>query len=318
MKNAFLLTLFAFLGYFGAHAQIVYEDFEGGTSDLNWTAADGTYNGVLANPAPDAVNGSGFVGSYTKGMGFGYSLFWVPDLAQPLDLSEFSRFKLKVWCTEATPILLKLEGTGQAVEKQAVMPAANQWVELSFDLSKGENMDQLTKIIIFFDPGNDPSANTYYFDDLVAEKNENVIEDFETPSGITWTDLNGTYNGVVTNPDPNQINGSAMVGSFTNDPNSDYSFAFGTASAPLDLSTYNQFSIKLYAPKATQLLFKLEGGGQNKEFTKNVAVTNAWQEYNFDFSSAKDFTELDKILVVFSPGVSGSMDTFYIDDIVVS
>ncbi|MCB9307375.1 MAG: T9SS type A sorting domain-containing protein [Lewinellaceae bacterium] len=318
MKNAFLLTLFAFLGYFGAHAQIVYEDFEGGTSDLNWTAADGTYNGVLANPAPDAVNGSGFVGSYTKGMGFGYSLFWVPDLAQPLDLSEFSRFKLKVWCTEATPILLKLEGTGQAVEKQAVMPAANQWVELSFDLSKGENMNQLTKIIIFFDPGNDPSANTYYFDDLVAEKNENVIEDFETPSGITWTDLNGTYNGVVTNPDPNQINGSAMVGSFTNDPNSDYSFAFGTASAPLDLSTYNQFSIKLYAPKATQLLFKLEGGGQNKEFTKNVAVTNAWQEYNFDFSSAKDFTELDKILVVFSPGVSGSMDTFYIDDIVVS
>ncbi|MBK8193865.1 MAG: T9SS type A sorting domain-containing protein [Lewinellaceae bacterium] len=315
MKKLILATILAFMTCLGVNAQIVYEDFEGGTSDLAWAAADGTYNGVIANPAPDAVNGSGFVGSYTKAAGFGYSLFWVPSLAQPLDLSGFNRLKLKVWCSAATPVLLKFEGTGPAIEKTAVMPAAGEWVELTFDMSKAENYTGLTKIIIFFDPGNDPSSNTYYFDDLVAEKNENIIEDFETPSGITWTDINGVFNGAVTNPSVDQYNGSTTVGSFTNDPGSDYSFAFGTLSAPLDLTTYNQFKIKMRAPKATQILFKIEGAGEAKEEVKNVAVTNAWQEYTFDFSSAKDFTTINKILVVFSPGVSGSMDTFYIDDI---
>ena len=159
MKKLFLSTLLAVLGYFGANAQIVYEDFEGGTSDLAWTAADGTYYGVVANPAPDAVNGSGFVGSYTKGAGFGYSLFWVQNLPT-LDLVQYNRFKLKVWCSAATPVLLKFQGTGPAVEKTVMMPAANQWVELTFDMSGGQGLSGLNTIIIFFDPGVDASSNT--------------------------------------------------------------------------------------------------------------------------------------------------------------
>ncbi|GAB4486955.1 MAG: hypothetical protein OHK0019_01410 [Saprospiraceae bacterium] len=314
MKKFFLTTLLAALGFFGANAQIVYEDFEGGVSDLAWAAPDGTYNGVVANPAPDAVNGSAFVGSYTKAAGFAYSLFWVPSVPA-LDLTQYNQFKLKVWCSTATPVLLKFEGTGPAIEKTAVMPAANQWVELTFDMSGGEFYTGLTKIIIFFDPGNDPSNYTYYFDDLRAVKAAQDIETFETPSGITWTSLNGTYNGAIANPGPDGVNSSATVGSFTNNPAFDYNFAFGTLSAPLDLSIYNQFKIKVWAPKATEILFKLEGTGEAKEFVKNIAVANKWQEYTFDFSSAASFTTLNKILIVFSPGVTGSSDTYYIDDI---
>ena len=65
MKKLFLSTLLAVLCCFGAIAQVVYEDFEGGVSDLAWQQFDGTYNGVVANPGPDAVNASSFVGSYT-------------------------------------------------------------------------------------------------------------------------------------------------------------------------------------------------------------------------------------------------------------
>lgn len=317
MKKFFLSTLLALVGFWGANvqAQVLYEDFEGGTSDLTWQQFDGTYNGVVANPGPDAVNGSAFVGSYTKGAGFGYSLFGVPALAQPLDLSEFNQFKLKVWCATATPVLLKFEGTGPAIEKTAVIPAANQWVELTFDFSAGEFYTGLTKIFIFFDPGNDPSSHTYFFDDLRAVKAPQDIETFETPSGITWISLNGTFNGAIANPGADGVNGSATVGSFSNNPDFDYNFAFGTLSAPLDLSVYNQFKIKVWAPKATQLLFKIEGSGESKEFTKNIAVANKWQEYTFDFSSAAAFTTITKFLIVFSPGVTGSSDTYYIDDI---
>lgn len=318
MKKVILSTLLLLLGLFGLNAQtqIVYEDFEGGVADLAWQAppGNGTYNGVIANPGPDAVNGSGSVGSYTKGA-TGYSLFWDPALAAPLDLSVYNQFKIKVWCATATPVLLKLEGTGPAIEKTAVMPAANQWVELTFDMSGGEFYTGLTKIILFFDPGNDASTHTYYFDDLRAVKAAQDIETFETPSGITWSNINGTYNGAITNPGPDGVNGSATVGSFTNNPDFDYNFAFGTLSAPLDLSVYNQIKVKVWAPKATEMLFKLEGTGQQKEFTRNIAVAKKWQEYTFDFSSAATFNTLNKILVVYSPGVTGSQDTFFIDDI---
>ncbi len=315
MKKLFLFALLVMLGYFGMNAQIVYEDFEGGTSDLAWQQFDGTYNGVIPNPAPDAVNSSGFVGSYTKAAGFSYSLFGVPALAQPLDLTGYNRFKLKVWCSQATPVLLKFEGVG-FVEKIATIPAANQWVELTFDMSKGEGLTGLTKIFIFFDPGVDASSNTYYFDDLVAVKNENVLEDFEAPSGVTWTSLNGAFNGAIANPDPNQVDGSATVGSFTNGT-VDYTFARGGFAMPLDLSVYNQFKIKMWAPKNTELLFKLEGNTQNKEFRKNIAVSKKWQEYTFDFSSLAGATDIDRMLIVFSPGVVNVTDTFFIDDIVV-
>lgn len=316
MKKVFLSTLLAMLGFFGANAQTVYEDFEGGTSDLNWAAppGNGTYNGVVANPAPDAVNNSAFVGSYTKGA-TGYSLFWDPALAAPLNLTVNNQLKLKVWCATATPVLLKFEGTGPAIEKTAVMSAANQWVELTFDMSGAEFYTGLTKVIIFFDPGNDASTHTYYFDDLLAVKTAKDIETFETPSGINWTSLNGAFNGAVANPAADAVNGSATVGSFTNNPANDYSFAFGTFTAPIDLSIYNQYKVKIWAPKATEFLFKLEGMGEAKEIRKNIAVANKWQEYTFDFSSTAAFTTVTKILISYSPGVLGSTDTFYVDDI---
>ncbi|MBK8556713.1 MAG: hypothetical protein IPL65_13500 [Lewinellaceae bacterium] len=214
MKKFFLALFVAFLGSMSLQAQIVYEDFEGATSNLPWAAPGNGYNGVIANPDMSGINTSAKVGSYTKEQGVGYSLFWAIDLA-PLDISEYNQFKLKVWCSTATPVLLKFESTtGQNVEKNVTMPAAGQWVDLDFDMSAGANLTNLTRIIIFFDPGNDPSNNTYYFDDLVATKAQRIIEDWESPSGNTWISLNGTYDGPLANPDATGINTTATVGSF--------------------------------------------------------------------------------------------------------
>ncbi|MBK8921923.1 MAG: hypothetical protein IPM81_10470 [Saprospirales bacterium] len=316
MKKFFPLFLLMLLSSMGLRAQITYEDFEGGMSDLPWSAADGTYNGVIANPGPDAVNNSAYVGSYTKGAGFGYSLFWVPSLPQPLDISEYNQFKLKVWCSVATPILLKFEGPGQAVEKSATITTAGTWNELSFDMSKGFNLNNLTKIIIFFDPGNDPSNNTYYFDDLVAYKAEVCYETFEGPSNIAWTAFNGTYNGAVANPAPTPVNSSAMVASYTNNPTSDLNFAFGPSSgAPMDLTVFNQFKMNVWAPKPVKVLFKLEGAGEAKEIIKYLPVGGTWQEMTFDMSAAASFTTITKILIVFNPFKLDDSDTYYFDNI---
>jgi hypothetical protein len=313
MKKFLLLALMAFMWYATASAQIVYENFEVATAQLAWAAPDGTYNGVVPNQHLDAVNSSSWCGSYTKGA-TGYSLFWVPNLAQPLDISEYNQFSLKVYCSKATPVLLKFEGPGQAVEKIVTMPAANQWVDLKFDMSAGAFKSGLVKIIIFFDPGVDTSTNTYFFDDLVASKAQVCYENFEGGAQLAWQGLDGVYAGAVANPAPNQINGSATCGQYTKSNTAAYSLLLADYVNPIDLSVYNQFKLKVYATAPTQVLLKLEGTG-NIERTQNIAVTNAWQEYTFDFSAAAANGTLHKIIIFFDPGVEASGDTYYFDDL---
>jgi hypothetical protein len=315
MKKNFLAILLALLSCAGLSAQVVYEDFEGG-SGLTWTGLNGVYDGIVPNPAPDAVNGSANVGSYTNVNTFDFC-FNLANLPAAVDISEFNQFKMKVWSPVATgKILFKLEtvGGGSAVEKFVDITAANQWVEYTFDLSAGASATTLNRIVVSFNSFVF-DASTFFFDDIRAVKAVRTYEDFETPSGINWISLNGTYNGAIANPDPNQVNSSATVGSFTNNPASDYSFAFGTFATPLDLTSFNQFRVHLWAPQPTQMLFKIEGSGEAVEKVVNVAVANEWQEYTFDMSAAKDFTTITKFLVAFSPGVSGSDATYYIDNI---
>ena len=313
MKKNLLAILLAFISCFGLSAQVSYEDFEGG-SGLPWIGVNGVYNGAIANPGADAVNSSATVGSYTNLITSDFC-FSIADLPGAADLTEFNQFKMKVWSPVATgQILLKLEGGGAFAEDFVDITVANQWVEYTFDLSGGMNATTLSKILVSFNPFTF-DANTYYFDDIRAVKAVRVFEDYETPSGVNWTSLNGTYNGAIANPDPNQVNSSATVGSFSNNPANDYSFAFGTFATPLDLTNFNQFRVHLWAPQTTQLLFKIEGTGQALEKTVNVAVANEWQEYTFDMSAAADFTTVTKFLVAFSPGVTGSDATYYIDNI---
>ena len=109
MKKALLFVLFlTSLSYL--NAQFVYEDFEGGVADVAWIGLNGTYNGVVSNPAPDAVNGSEFVGSYTNNalFDFNFALGTMPAVA---DLSKFNLIKMKVWSPIAgIQVLFKFEG----------------------------------------------------------------------------------------------------------------------------------------------------------------------------------------------------------------
>ena len=65
---------------------------------------------------------------------------------------------------------------------------------------------------------------------------QTVYEDFEGGTAdISWEGLNGTYNGVIANPDQSGINTSGFVGSYTNNAEFDFCFALGTLAAPADL-----------------------------------------------------------------------------------
>lgn len=315
MKQILLFLLMLTCTWTVVQAQIVYEDFESGEASLPWNAADGTYNGVIPNPGPDAVNSSNFVGSYTKSGAHAYSLFIAQDFGSKIDLSEYNQLRLKVWCATATPVLLKFEGPGQGVERTAEITEAGAWNELVFDFSGAEALNNLSRVIIFFDPGVESSDHTYYFDDLVAYRDQQCIETFENGPALVWNGFDGIYEGVVENPDPNFINSSEFVAKYTKSGSHAFSLLLGESDTPFDLSVYNQFKMQVYATAATQVLLKIEGPGFGLEKTVNIAVANVWQEYTFDFSAAANVTVANKIIIFFDPGVESSADVYYFDNI---
>ena len=132
MKNVLLLFILFFTAQL-LPAQILYEDFEGGAADVAWVATNGLYNGAVTNPAPDAVNASVDVGSYTNvsTSDFCYAL---GTLTNPADLTKFNLIKMKVWSPIApSKVLFKFEGGGNQVEMFRDIVVANQWVEYSFE-----------------------------------------------------------------------------------------------------------------------------------------------------------------------------------------
>ena len=237
-----------------------------------------------------------------------------------MDLSEFNQFRIHVNASAATSLLLKLEGPGvPAIEQNVAIPVANEWVELSFDFSAAANNSGLNRIILFFDPGVTESADTYLFDNLVAQKAGICYEDFSSGTAqLNWLALDGTYSGVVENPGPNQVNSSPFVGLYTKSNQHSFSLFLAELDEPMDLSVNNKFSIQVYATAATQLLMKIEGPNGAVEQVKNIPLANVWREYEFDFSNAANIQGLNKIILFFDPGVEGSGDDYYFDKICAS
>ncbi len=146
---------------------------------------------------------------------------------------------------------------------------------------------------------------------------QTVYEDFEGgPPTLNWVASDGIFDGVVDNPATDGINSSAKAGSYTKSNMHSYSLFLAELPAPMDLTTDNQFHIQIYTSAPTQILMKLEGPGGAIEATKNIANTNVWQEYVFDFSAQAANTGITKIILFFDPGVETSGDTYLFDNIV--
>ena len=315
MKQIFLLFLF-FLSLHIVQAQtIVYEDFEGGVTDIAWIGLNGTFNGAVNNPAADAVNSSEFVGSYTNNPDVDFS-FALGTLTAPVDLTSLNLIKMKVWSPIApSQVLFKFEGGGNAVEMFRDIKVANQWVEYSFDLGAGAPFTMMDKVLVSFNPFVLGSTETFYFDDITAQRALHVFETFEGGPALPWVGINGFYTAPVANPDSNSVNGSDNVGQFVKDTH-EFSFVVADLGTPLDLSILNQFKLQVHAQAPTQLLLKLEGAGPPVERFANIGLANEWQEYTFDFSAVADSSYFSKIVLFFDPFVKTSVDTYYFDNLI--
>jgi Secretion system C-terminal sorting domain len=330
MKKLLLPFLLLLLTISSMKAQI-NETFEtGGATPLPWTAGNGTYLGVVNNPAPNSLNSSAKCGGYVKSNMFEYSLF-IATLPTALNLKTNNKFTVQIQANrdKVGKFIFKLEGSTGFKEVIKNIVITKSWQEYSFDFSALAANDSIKKVIFFFDPGVKDSKDTFYFDNIkqlpadacagtVAPTTLNLLDDFECQRNASYS--NGLDSlTVIDNPSKTGINTSAKVGRYKDaaGAGTDYNNLLHDNIDPIDLAKYSLLKVKVWASRAGLLLLKLEGGTSAIEVGTNItaAQVGTWIEATADFSSAK-FAGNTRLVMFFNAGVAGTAgDVYYVDDI---
>ena len=302
--------------------KICYSDFEG--PGLTFLGLDGVMTAPAPNPTPNAINNSANVAQYVKSDMHAYSLI-LADNGASFDLSVNNQFQIDVLAAVPTQFIFKLEGTGGGFEITKNIAVTGAWQTYTFDFSAQAANTGLSKIIMFFDPGVETSGDTYYFDNVCAVPNPcpndtpdpDIIDDFECNRNATYTG-EWSFFSVVPNPAPTVDNSSSQVGRFDDPsgPGTEFSNIQIDYENPIDLSVRNQFSCQVWAPKAGNLLIKLEGGPNPAlEVGTEITELNKWVTYTVDFSSQVGKGH-KKFVIFFNAGVNGEPgDVYHIDNI---
>ncbi len=120
---------------------------------------------------------------------------------------------------------------------------------------------------------------------------------------------------IVANPDASGINTSANVAQWDRS-GEQWAHVWTELDGKIDFSTGSSFSLKIWSPKACDVLLKLEDKANSGTFTEvsqSIANANEWVELTFDFSGAASGT-YDKV-IIFMDFAATEENTFYFDDV---
>ena len=206
------------------------------------------------------------------------------------------------------------------------------------------------KKIITINPSSDLSNNQEYYlalnnnfikfqgGDLIPGENVvfttiqaiqlDLYDNFDDPSALTWGYWDNQAGGILDveaanpNPSPFGLNPSPIVAKYTKEEGSDaYTHTFAILGGKLDLSTNNQFQMVVYSENAGSVFaLKLQNNDIPDPWTTEVTVEytiqsiNTWELATFDFSAYSDRTDLDKVLLMINPGMTGA-GVHYFDEV---
>lgn len=327
----FLMMLFASIGIL--RAADFPMDFETGTfTFLNF---DGGNTTVVANPHVSGINTSTKVAQMVKSAGQTWGGSYIV-LSAPIDFSEKKLFKMKVFSPRVgAKVLLKAENMDNgsiALEKVMLTTVANEWEELSFDLSLIDVTKTYQKLVFIFDNGTmgDGSANfTFFFDDIILTASESEAEapvlplDFESATiDYAFNEFDGGVVTLIDNPHSSGINTSAKVAQMVKNAGQPWGGSWIALASPIDFSVNKTFKMKVFSPRVgAKVLLKVENYSDGSiAFEKEVPTTvaNVWEELIFDFSGINTANSYQKLTFIFELGTMGDGSanfTFLFDDI---
>ena len=317
-------------------------NFESENLAYEWAGFGGAGAGVIDNPDMSGLNTSAKVTELGKGEGAegwaGVSL----NLDEPLSYENGTIVKMKTWSPEAgVPILLKFEDSDSEpdangnpsvfVEVTQNTTVAEQWEELSFDLSSFEAFDEnidYDRLIVFYDFNSPGEGTSFYFDDVrMASEDEPTSVmlpvGFEN-SSLTYalTPFEGADSAVEENPFQEGINiSNTVVRSIKTEGAAFFAGTTLQLDGPIEFNGNNKISVKVYSPKADiPVRIKLENNddaGIFAEVDATTTVANEWEELVFEFSEEQVAEEYSKVIMFFEfiADLPGDGSTYYYDDI---
>lgn len=125
---------------------------------------------------------------------------------------------------------------------------------------------------------------------------------------------------IIDNPDPNAVNSSEKVASYTKVQNSEvWSGTTIPLDEPIDFSTKRYISVDVWSPFAgADVIFKVENLNDANiaaEATVKTTLSEEWETLTFDLNSIDPAQEYGRIVLFFNFGVSGNGETYYFDNI---
>lgn len=319
-----LIILFSF---FAGFSQSLPFNFEGDITTSDFSDFDGGVVTVITNPNPSGINMSASVAQIVRDGGAAWSGSKIL-LADNLDFSVKTKITMKVYTKAAvgTTIKLKLEGTGPAVDVDAVTTVSSAWETLEWIFAGTEN--NLNELVFMFDFGNvgDGSVtSTFYFDDVeqvsgpTAPQPTSLPIDFE--SGVVNTDFlnySGSTAAIVSNPQADAANPSGTVCQIIRDGGNYYGGSKIFLNSAIDLSTAWHISMKVYttAPIGTRIKFELQKAGGSTSFDKLTTVSGEWETISWNFDGqASDYNSIQLMFDFGNVGDGTSTSTFLFDDV---
>ena len=322
-----ICALIILFSSFAGFSQSLPFNFEGDITTSDFSDFDGGVVTVITNPNPSGINMSASVAQIVRDGGKPWSGSKIL-LADNLDFSVKTKITMKVYTKAAvgTTIKLKLEGTGPAVDVDAVTTVSSAWETLEWIFAGTEN--NLNELVFMFDFGNvgDGSVtSTFYFDDVeqvsgpTAPQPTSLPIDFE--SGVVNTDFlnyNGSTAAIVSNPQADAANPSGTVCQIIRDGGNYYGGSKIFLNSAIDLSTAWHISMKVYttAPIGTRIKFELQKTGGSTSFDKLTTVSGEWETISWNFDGqASDYNSIQLMFDFGNVGDGTSTSTFLFDDV---
>lgn len=304
-------------------------DFESENINYAWGGFGGAGAGVIDNPDMSGINTSAKVIELGKGEGSEVFAGASLTLDEALSFENGTTVKMKTWSPEAdVPILLKFENSGSEpengnpsvfIEVIQNTTVANQWEELSFDLSSFDAFDEsfdYDRVIVFYDFDSPGEGTSFYFDDIIIGDVEteyislfsDLAEDVEVDAWLTeWS--GGDYEEV-------EFDGRLSKHYF----NLDFA-GIETIASTINATDMTHFHTEIYTDNATVFRVKLVdlgpdgvfGGGDDSEAEVVIEnpAQNEWVSLDIPLSEFDNLAGMSNIgQLIYSATPTGGANVY--------
>lgn len=301
---------------------------------VNFSGFSGAgYDGIVANPAPDATDSVVTAGkAHTGSVGYaGISM----DLASTIDFSDTKKFTMNVLSDSIGYVRIQLEqaSVSEKMKLSVLYDTPGQWKELTFDPAK-DNIgsplmdDTWSRVTLVFDDKDSDNGEVWYFDNLrgpVINLTEPVRDyvNFETltPSKINNAWGGAVFGGVVENPNMSGINLTDSAGLFYTGTIT-YGGIYWNLPGTIDFSNGTEFTMMVYSDSIGRARIQLEHAGNTSTQCKIFAeytTPGQWQKLTFDALNGGKLPLRDnhynRMLIVFDNTDTDPGEEWYFDQI---